>query len=131
MVNVIKQLILVVFFFQAEDGIRDLTVTGVQTCALPILVVRGGSTRRSFRGHRGLRLARIHPAMGPAENSERPSRQRLGSTPSLVLPLLAAIMAVADARRIEWAPPRGGRPWAPGRSRGGPASPRAPRGRPS
>src|SRR5438874_5591351 len=26
----------VVFFFQAEDGIRDLYVTGVQTCALPI-----------------------------------------------------------------------------------------------
>src|SRR3989475_5045009 len=33
------------FFFQAEDGIRDLTVTGVQTCALPIseeLVVYSG-----------------------------------------------------------------------------------------
>src|SRR5256886_3677526 len=27
------------FFFQAEDGIRDLTVTGVQTCALPILAL--------------------------------------------------------------------------------------------
>src|SRR5207245_5028471 len=27
---------LVFFFFQAEDGIRDATVTGVQTCALPI-----------------------------------------------------------------------------------------------
>src|SRR2546430_7536761 len=27
---------IVFFFFQAEDGIRDLTVTGVQTCALPI-----------------------------------------------------------------------------------------------
>src|SRR3989475_11821276 len=27
-----------IFFFQAEDGIRDLTVTGVQTCALPIYV---------------------------------------------------------------------------------------------
>src|SRR5688572_33186824 len=27
---------MVAFFFQAEDGIRDLTVTGVQTCALPI-----------------------------------------------------------------------------------------------
>src|SRR5256886_5094371 len=26
------------FFFQAEDGIRDLTVTGVQTCALPICI---------------------------------------------------------------------------------------------
>src|SRR5258708_9094758 len=30
----------VVFFFQAEDGIRDDLVTGVQTCALPILAVR-------------------------------------------------------------------------------------------
>src|SRR2546430_13467005 len=30
------------FFFQAEDGIRDLTVTGVQTCALPIFVGRPG-----------------------------------------------------------------------------------------
>src|SRR2546430_12585381 len=30
--------ILVLIFFQAEDGIRDLTVTGVQTCALPISV---------------------------------------------------------------------------------------------
>src|SRR2546430_11187306 len=29
------------FFFQAEDGIRDLTVTGVQTCALPILEEEG------------------------------------------------------------------------------------------
>src|SRR2546430_5356567 len=28
--------LLIFFFFQAEDGIRDLTVTGVQTCALPI-----------------------------------------------------------------------------------------------
>src|SRR5438034_5260468 len=28
------------FFFQAEDGIRDHCVTGVQTCALPILMLR-------------------------------------------------------------------------------------------
>src|SRR5256886_11048438 len=28
------------FLFQAEDGIRDLTVTGVQTCALPIFIQR-------------------------------------------------------------------------------------------
>src|SRR2546430_12584646 len=27
-----------IFFLQAEDGIRDLTVTGVQTCALPICI---------------------------------------------------------------------------------------------
>ena len=31
-------LYLVIFFFQAEDGIRDDLVTGVQTCALPILM---------------------------------------------------------------------------------------------
>src|SRR2546430_12445359 len=30
------------FFFQAEDGIRDLTVTGVQTCALPIFNAQDG-----------------------------------------------------------------------------------------
>src|SRR5256886_7867854 len=30
-----------VFFFEAEDGIRDLTVTGVQTCALPISIPPG------------------------------------------------------------------------------------------
>src|SRR5947209_16367365 len=30
-------LVLFFFFFQAEDGIRDIGVTGVQTCALPIL----------------------------------------------------------------------------------------------
>src|SRR5205809_5306995 len=29
------------FFFQAEDGIRDVAVTGVQTCALPISGIRG------------------------------------------------------------------------------------------
>src|SRR6266540_5059954 len=39
------------FFFQAEDGIRDRDVTGVQTCALPILaafavtIVAGAATR--------------------------------------------------------------------------------------
>src|SRR5437773_2728111 len=31
----------VFFFFQAEDGIRDRDVTGVQTCALPILSMTG------------------------------------------------------------------------------------------
>src|SRR5205085_9128958 len=40
------------FFFQAEDGIRDLTVTGVQTCALPIflpfLLLRRWSVLRGF-----------------------------------------------------------------------------------
>src|SRR5690606_40378383 len=40
------------FFFQAEDGIRDFHVTGVQTCALPIsyVVVRGEAGGTLFQG---------------------------------------------------------------------------------
>src|SRR5262249_58143446 len=46
--------VLVFFFFQAEDGIRDWSVTGVQTCALPIWggadrLGKGGRLRRCAR----------------------------------------------------------------------------------
>src|SRR5438046_10698156 len=44
------------FFFQAEDGIRDWSVTGVQTCALPIYPlapVRVQRRSRSVRLHHG------------------------------------------------------------------------------
>src|SRR3990167_10546848 len=42
------------FFFQAEDGIRDLTVTGVQTCALPISCLHQSPPprRQAFLIHR-------------------------------------------------------------------------------
>src|SRR5436305_14924093 len=36
-----------IFFFQAEDGIRDADVTGVQTCALPILGLAKDRTGRA------------------------------------------------------------------------------------
>src|SRR2546430_12122821 len=41
---------MVVVFFQAGDGIRDLTVTGVQTCALPIYVERAAVVSVAARG---------------------------------------------------------------------------------
>src|SRR2546430_6886628 len=52
------------FFFQAEDGIRDLTVTGVQTCALPIFdseysILQGRAPRRHAGG--GVSEARVRP----------------------------------------------------------------------
>src|SRR5207249_9019437 len=47
---------LVFFFFQAEDGIRDRNVTGVQTCALPI------SRQRRSRRHK---VRRCHAACLP------------------------------------------------------------------
>src|SRR5207249_6091975 len=39
------------FFFQAEDGIRDRNVTGVQTCALPICARRRDRGDRAGAGH--------------------------------------------------------------------------------
>src|SRR5690606_40436793 len=39
-----------VFFFQAEDGIRGFHVTGVQTCALPILVASQDGTLAALLG---------------------------------------------------------------------------------
>src|SRR3712207_6864498 len=43
------------FFFQAEDGIRDIGVTGVQTCALPIFVPLHLATTFKQDGVGGLR----------------------------------------------------------------------------
>src|SRR2546429_5820677 len=37
-----------IFFFQAEDGIRDVAVTGVQTCALPIFSLEPRERRTNF-----------------------------------------------------------------------------------
>src|SRR2546430_12729497 len=45
------------FFFQAEDGIRDLTVTGVQTCALPIGALLDLSRPPEVERHRILERA--------------------------------------------------------------------------
>src|SRR5256885_8237903 len=50
------RLVVFFFFFQAEDGIRDYRVTGVQTCALPICVRQG---RLVDRNRPGLGLERI------------------------------------------------------------------------
>src|SRR5574340_1328820 len=53
------------FFFQAEDGIRDLLVTGVQTCALPIWCPGIGFLSRGDR------------EIGVLRNVEPPTRPRL------------------------------------------------------
>src|SRR5690606_39909641 len=54
--------VLVFFFFQAEDGIRDFHVTGVQTCALPISSAAadhlGGGRHRHRLADHAVRLPR-------------------------------------------------------------------------
>src|SRR2546430_9937304 len=66
------------FFFQAEDGIRDLTVTGVQTCALPIcgrdspaVFGAGQHALRARRSERELRPVSIsYPVGDPGREDE-------------------------------------------------------------
>src|SRR5256884_9557619 len=58
------------FFFQAEDGIRDVAVTGVQTCALPISLILNRLQRQSdalagARRRRSLRLAQTFSRSAP------------------------------------------------------------------
>src|SRR5256885_5112829 len=84
-----SDLLIAVFFFQAEDGIRDYKVTGVQTCALPISTPltlhfrlsyeakvecqwrsRGGSTVMKLALESGSCFSR-HPRQSPARSEER------------------------------------------------------------
>src|SRR2546427_5851151 len=67
--SVLYTLFVVFFFFQAEDGIRDLTVTGVQTCALPIYVLARAAVGLADDVLTALLLARTGPVLAaPAMN---------------------------------------------------------------
>src|SRR3989449_6655835 len=58
---------LFVFFFQAEDGIRDVAVTGVQTCALPISGAPGLHAEDAEPAQpRGIRPAGVGPGLARA-----------------------------------------------------------------
>src|SRR2546430_4408008 len=61
------------FFFQAEDGIRDLTVTGVQTCALPIFSGPGAAHSAASRARQ-----RTHPSGGTGGSPARCRREGKG-----------------------------------------------------
>src|SRR2546426_2132817 len=76
------------FFFQAEDGIRDYKVTGVQTCALPIcsLPLSEDILRTISKGVRGTSmLAQLH--LSQEERSEEHTSE-LQSPCNLVCRLL-------------------------------------------
>src|SRR5207249_7553119 len=71
-------------FFQAEDGIRDRNVTGVQTCALPISQARTGNTYAMS-------------ALGGAD-----SKEAAGSVAQILCPKSPSSMRVeASLRRIQ------------------------------
>src|SRR2546430_7320030 len=80
------------FFFQAEDGIRDLTVTGVQTCALPIFTTHH---HEDHSGNHGLLAAELR--ITPLAHAIGVSRLAVADTHSQLY------------RRVAW----GARPPAP------------------
>src|SRR5438046_10754149 len=66
------------FFFQAEDGIRDWSVTGVQTCALPILAVDlQAAVREKDEGVVG-RAQERRPVAESRERLARSEERRVG-----------------------------------------------------
>ena len=79
LIDVVDVLLFFFFFFQAEDGIRDWSVTGVQTCALPICmsaVCGYGNERLGGSAIVNLSLAAAggggeHPKIGRASCRER------------------------------------------------------------
>src|SRR5207244_6927614 len=73
---------------QAEDGIRDDLVTGVQTCALPISCLRGESSPSFLRG-RPNRLPHASPRI-------QPPRRRFAGVEGVV----AVLLAVAGVERL-------------------------------
>src|SRR2546426_2462976 len=72
------------FFFQAEDGIRDYKVTGVQTCALPISERSGCVLAREQPGAIGRQLAlavpleQRDPDREEGDSGERSEERRVG-----------------------------------------------------
>src|SRR5688572_4289740 len=80
------------FFFQAEDGIRDLTVTGVQTCALPIFTGSGEVMLASQLDVAGLpdgrvevRSANVEMGQGTLTIFTKIAAARLGIAPNDVV----------------------------------------------
>src|SRR2546430_5247714 len=81
-----------VFFFQAEDGIRDLTVTGVQTCALPIYVASPGVIEP---------LVRMDPDVRPVAPLRHVQHGLLGDVLHEAHAARAQDAAVGDVQRSE------------------------------
>src|SRR6266403_5172794 len=87
------------FFFQAEDGIRDLYVTGVQTCALPICS-RGGvdleAQIRQLRAGRDSAQRKADNLGGIAVYHFQPSKSGYPVAPSLDETFEAQRLALDD-----------------------------------
>src|SRR5687767_15966418 len=88
------------FFFQAEDGIRDKLVTGVQTCALPIF-----RRRLPPDGQHGVRRRGDRRGSVPCVSLQRErGRDALLGLRQLVLPRQIGRASVGKECRSRWSP---------------------------
>src|SRR5258708_16604264 len=92
----------VFFFFQAEDGIRDDLVTGVQTCALPILGQQLGSIPGGFFKD----PAGFDPSCWPTffQSSTDSRSGPLGFNPASVASVRSEERRVGKECRSRWSP---------------------------
>src|SRR3712207_8301582 len=88
-------------FFQAEDGIRDIGVTGVQTCALPIYLPRLGAAALQERRED---VVGRRPEVRPHVRGGR-TRELRGVRLDLVLGVAPGVVGVRSEER------RGGKEW--------------------
>src|SRR5262249_27176633 len=87
------------FFFQAEDGIRDWSVTGVQTCALPILMLRFQSARDLLPAQPAKAIEALDGALDRADQAITEGRdaiQNLRSSTVVSNELAQAITTLAE-----------------------------------
>src|SRR5437870_11891515 len=95
------------FFFQAEDGIRGGHVTGVQTCALPISMVRGGKWVRDAGIRLLLDIRQEDPDAAVIVSSGAPYAKyvseslKLGAHAFLMKPVLIEELLITVERALE------------------------------
>src|SRR5207248_4058438 len=83
------------FFFQAEDGIRDRTVTGVQTCALPI------SSGKNSAGTTSKKTSNPRRSPQDTKRTKAATAKRLPPTPTATR---SEERRVGKECRTRWAP---------------------------
>src|SRR2546425_4486898 len=106
-----KTFCILFFFFQAEDGIRDKLVTGVQTCALPISAAfcspgMGRISRSWVSGYTPMQNAAVPPAQSPNRYLPRSNPRMSEYSRRRRLPSVSVSAAFRDCRRRRALPPR-------------------------
>src|SRR5690606_40932437 len=96
----------VFFFFQAEDGIRDFHVTGVQTCALPIWAAPPRPAPAAVRPRRTAEARLLRPRTRPPPPPGRRRKARPGRPPARATGCRSEERRVGKEWRARWEPRR-------------------------